>query len=67
MEEVIFQDFVLMKIIKLYIINGEVKRVKKLEMMLCCVILGMNLGGCKKTISRGEEQTKELGSEQQMR
>ena len=39
---------------------------KKLEMMLCFVVLCMNLGGCIKPMSRGERLTKELGSEQQM-
>ncbi|MCM1180343.1 MAG: DUF5104 domain-containing protein [Clostridium sp.] len=39
---------------------------KKIEVFLCCVILCMNLGGCIRPMSRGEQLTKELGSEQQM-
>ena len=39
---------------------------KKIKVVLCCVILCINLGGCKKPMNRGERLTKELGSEQQM-
>ncbi len=39
---------------------------KKIKVVLCCVILCMNLGGCIKPMGRGERLTKELGSEQQM-
>ena len=39
---------------------------KKIKLVLCCVILCMNLGGCIKPMGRGERLTKELGSEQQI-
>ena len=39
---------------------------KKLEIMLWCVVLCMSLGGCIKPMSRGERLTKELGSDQQI-
>ena len=39
---------------------------RKIKIVLCCVILCMNLGGCIKPMNRGERLTKELGSEQQM-
>ncbi len=39
---------------------------KKIKVVLCCVILCINLGGCIKPMNRGERLTKELGSEQQM-
>ena len=39
---------------------------KKIKVVLCCVILCMNLGGCIKPMGRGERLTKELGSEQQI-
>ncbi len=39
---------------------------KKIKVVLCCVILCMNLGGCIKPMSRGERLTKELGSDQQI-
>lgn len=53
--------FASMLIIKQYIINGEVKRVKKLNVVICCVILCASLGGC---MSREERLTRELGSDQ---
>ena len=39
---------------------------KKIKVVLCCVILCINLGECIKPMNRGERLTKELGSEQQM-
>ena len=39
---------------------------KKIKIVLCCVVLCMNLGGCIRPMSRGERLTKELGSEHQM-
>ncbi len=39
---------------------------RKIKIVLCCVILCMNLGGCIKPMNRGERLTKELGSEQQI-
>ena len=38
----------------------------KIIVLLCCIILCMNLGGCIKPMSRGERLTKELGSEHQI-
>lgn len=39
---------------------------KKIKVVLYCVILCMSLGGCIKPTSRGERLTKELGSDQQI-
>lgn len=39
---------------------------KKIKVVLCCVVLCMNLGGCVKPMNEGDRQTKKLGSEQQI-
>ena len=39
---------------------------KKVKVVLCCVILCVDLGGCIKPMNRGERLTKELGAEQQI-
>ncbi len=39
---------------------------KKIKVVLCCIILCMNLGGCGKPMSRGKQLARELGSEQQL-
>lgn len=39
---------------------------KKIELVLFCIILCINTGGCVRPMSRGERLTKELGSEQQI-
>ncbi len=39
---------------------------KKIRVVLCCIILCINLGGCIKPMSRGERLTKELGTEHEI-
>ena len=39
---------------------------KKIDYVIICVLLCMNLGGCIRPMSRGEQLTKQLGSEHQI-
>ncbi len=58
--------FVLMKKIKLCIIIGEVKRVRKVKVIFLLFLLCISIGGCIRPMSRRERLMKGLGSEDEI-